>query len=524
MLQLTRENRLDIDTHTKTNQKVVRAFTIFASLLALSSCGDESAFDVRNGEQGGDYYSSENNGYSYDEDQAEEPIPENTDEFVAEAENVFIDAATTPISTFSIDVDNASYTVMRNVLNNGRLPDKASVRVEEYLNFFDYKYAQPTDETPFSIHLEMADSAFGADKHLLRVALQAKEIPLEDLKPTNLVFLVDVSGSMSAENKLPLIKESLRVLLETLRPTDTVSVVTYASAEEVILPPTQISERDKIIASINTLEAGGGTYGEGGLRKAYELAELARKVDGNNRVIICTDGDFNLGITGDDLFDFVESYREKQITLTAIGFGQGNYKDYTMETLASRANGNYFYIDSIEEAQRIFGEKITSTIEVVAADVKIQLEFDPQTVSRYRLIGYENRLLNEEDFNDDRVDAGEVGPGHNVTALYEIELKESGATSSLANFRVRYKERFGTESKLIEKGIKASANRTFEEASSDFRFAAAVVEFGEILRESMHVDTADMARVKTIAEAASDNSERQNEFVRLIDIAKSLLK
>ncbi len=442
-------------------------------------------------------------------------------------ENDFIDTSTENTSTFSIDVDNASYTLMRRDVLDGGLPVADSVRPEEYINFFDYDYAQPQGDDPFSINMEIAPSKFGEnDQKLLRIGLKGKHIPLDALKPTNLVFLIDVSGSMQSPNKLPMVKQSLYTLLDHLRPSDTVGIVVYAGADGIVLPPTEVQNRQRLHQAIEHLSAGGSTNGEAGIVTAYKMAEQAKIDGGNNRVIILTDGDFNVGKTGDQLVQLVRDYRDKHISLTCVGYGRGNYNDATMEALARDGNGNYFYVDNEQEADRIFGSALASTLEVIASDVKIQVEFDPDTVSRYRLIGYENRVMDNQDFDNDAKDAGEIGPDHTVTALYELDLADGADTSSnyLATVRLRYKAQYGVDSKLLERGIKASQiEGSFEQASPSFRFAAAVAEYAEILRESKHSAGARFDDVEQIArQAAPAGDDQKQQFVDLVDIAKGL--
>ncbi len=442
-------------------------------------------------------------------------------------ENDFIMTADEATSTFSIDVDNASYTLMRRDINNGKLPVADGVRVEEYINFFDYDYAPPIQDQPFSINLEVAPSKFGQDLHLLRVGLKGKDVPLIDMKATNLVFLVDVSGSMQSSAKLPLVKESIKEAISTLRPDDRVAIVTYAGADRVALQSTPVSNSSAIINAVDNLTSAGGTNADAGIVRAYDIAEQNFIDGGNNRVMIMTDGDFNVGRTGQALVDLIIENREKEISLTCLGYGLGNYNDHIMESLARDGNGNYFYIDSIEEAQRIFGENLPSTLEVIAADVKIQIEFQSDTVVRYRLVGYENRLLNNEDFEDDTKDAGEIGPSHTVTALYEIEVDEQSMseTGMLAEVRIRHKSQYGEASSEYTQGIKLTqVHPTFEDASGDFQFAAAVAEFAEILRSSKHTDGMGISDVQAIATANSSSDQpKRMEFLGLLDAAINLL-
>ena len=476
--------------------------------LALSACG-------ASGES-----------YDYGAPYAAPPVDYQSGETYDEVvENDFVSAADEAISTFSIDVDNASYTLMRRDLENGTLPATAGVRPEEYINYFDYGYAPP-QEDPFSINLEGAPSQFGEDLHLLKVGLQGIEVPNDKMKPTSLVFLIDTSGSMSGERKLPMVKKSLHTLVENLRPNDSVGIVVYAGDAGTVLEPTPVSQKQKICDAIDRLGAGGGTAGEAGIVEAYKLAERSKKQDGNNRVVILTDGDFNIGRTGEDLFSLIDTYREKGVSLTAVGYGLGNYNDYTMENIAKRGNGNYFYVDSLQEAARVFGTELSSTLEVIAADVKIQLEFNADAVVRYRLIGYENRLLDAEDFDDDAVDAGELGPGHTVTALYEVELSEQVSdAAALVDVRLRYKSQYGTESKLLERGIKVSELRdSFDGASDGLRFAAAVAEYAEILRGSQHSEGDRFDDVLSIIDGvdALPEADKRAELSDLVEKAKGL--
>ncbi len=408
-------------------------------------------------------------------------------QFAEVPENDWIDAAEESTSTFSVDTDTASYTVARRSLMYGARPIPASVRVEEFLNFFRYDYAapDPRDEVPFALHLEGAPSPFGEQAHLLRVAVKGKDVPVEQRSPANLVFLVDVSGSMHAADKLDLVKFSLERLLDGLQEDDTVAIVTYAGANQVLLEPTPVARRAEIREVIAGFTAGGGTNGAAGIRTAYDLAEQAFRQDGVNRVVLCTDGDFNVGLTGEPLIQEVERWRDRSIFLTVLGYGTGNLNDAFIEDLTNRADGQYAYVDSRNEALRVLGDALVGTLEVIAKDVKIQVQFDPEAVRRYRLIGYDNRVLANDDFRDDTVDAGEIGSGHAVTALYEVELTD--AARPPAEVRVRYKRPEGGESSEVSTRIEAGdIAATFDEASADFRFATAVAELAEILRESKH--------------------------------------
>jgi Ca-activated chloride channel family protein len=438
-------------------------------------------------------------------------------------ENDWIETRDNRFSTFSIDVDTASYTLMRSELNHGRLPEPQGVRVEEYINYFKYSYPQPTDG-PFSINLEAAPSFFGQGLHLMRVGLQGLAVHSEERKPANLVFLIDVSGSMGAANKLDLVKWSLTYLLGKLKPTDTLGIVTYASTVNELLQPATVKDKARISSVINGLSASGGTAGGPGIQRAYDMAKGAFINGGINRVIICTDGDFNIGLNGQALIDYVEQKRKEGVTLSALGFGMGNYQDHLLETLSNKGNGNYAYIDSQREAERVFGDRLVSTLQVIAKDVKVQLEFNPAAVVRYRLVGYENRLLDKQDFKDDTKDAGEIGAGHSVTAFYETALHPRLVPGDkLATVRFRYKEPQGEVSKELTRSLPCSALRPgFAQASGDFRFAAAVVEFAEILRHSKHSAGAQFAEVKSIATATAGTDFDRGEFVSLVEVARGL--
>lgn len=468
-----------------------------------------------------DYYAEESNNTTAG---APSPPPIDGENYQEWQENDFIETATEATSTFSIDVDTASYTLMRRDINSGRLPAVAGVRVEEYINFFEYEYPQPIAGEPFSINLEVAPSVFGTDLHMLRVGLYGRDIALENMRATNLVFLIDVSGSMST--RLPLVKHALTTLTNRLRPGDKVAIVTYASNPGVLLSPTDISDKATILSALNGLVSGGSTNGAGGIESAYALAEATRGEDTINRVVLVTDGDFNVGVTGSALVDLVEAKRDLHIGLTVAGFGSGNYNDADLEAFARQTNGNYFYIDGEAEADRIFGTDLVSTLEVIAADVKIQVAFDADAVVRYRLVGYENRLLENQDFEDDSKDAGEIGPGHTVTALYEIELAADvvPASGSIAEVRLRHKAQFGADSLLQTQSIKPSQVKAdIADASADLRFAMAVIEFAEILRQSMHTEGMRIDDIETLATGATSTQLDRSEFIELVGLARPLL-
>jgi len=455
----------------------------------------------------------------------EDPSYQDGETYEEVVENDFIDTASEDTSTFSIDVDNASYTLMRRDINRGVLPVRAGVRPEEYINFFDYAYPEPVEEQAFSINLEVAPSEFGQDKHLVRIGVKGKEVSPATMKHNNIVFLIDVSGSMQGAHKLSLVKQSLTSLLDNLRPDDTVGIVVYAGRDAVVLESTAVASRERIQSAIDNLKSGGSTNAEAGIVAAYDMAERHKVEGANNRVIILTDGDFNVGKRGQELIDYIASQRERHLSITCMGYGLGNYNDYHMENIAKEGNGNYYYVDTLEEADRVFGTDLPSTLEVIAADVKIQVAFNGEAVTRYRLAGYDNRVLNNEDFENDSVDAGEIGPGHNVTAYYEIELAPDALDEALlAEVRVRHKSQYGEASTEFSRGIKMNQiQASFSDASSDFQFAAAVLEFAEILRGSKHSDGARFVDVLDILTANSSESQpKRTEFISLVERAKDL--
>ncbi|MBT4077850.1 MAG: VWA domain-containing protein, partial [Gammaproteobacteria bacterium] len=408
-----------------------------------------------------------------------------------------------PVSTFSIDVDTGAYAVVRRHLNQGLLPPKNAVRIEELINYFDYQYPKPRDsEAPFSVSTELAPTPWNKNTHLLQVGLQGYLPVNETRSAANLVFLLDVSGSMNATDKLPLLKNAFRLLVNQLSEQDSVSIVVYAGSSGVVLEPTKGNLKGNILAALDKLSAGGSTHGSAGIQLAYSMAEQSFIKGGINRVILATDGDFNVGtVNHESLLDLIESKKAKGISLTTLGFGQGNYNDHLMEQLADHGDGNYAYIDNLNEARKTLVEQISATLETIAKDVKIQLEWNPSIISEYRLIGYENRLLNREDFNNDKVDAGEIGAGHTVTALYEITFAgavqtriealryQSGneftrsASNEIAYLKLRYKKPGETNSRLIQHALgNKDITTEIDKASDSLRFAASVAAFGELLR------------------------------------------
>jgi len=441
-------------------------------------------------------------------------------------ENRVESAAKAKRSTFSIDVDTASYSNVRRFLRDGALPPSDAVRIEELLNYFSYDYPAPRPGAdPFSITTEIADCPWNSKARLLHIGLRAQDIPTAQLPPRNLVFLIDVSGSMNSPDKLPLLRRAMKLLVSTLGAQDHVSIVVYAGASGVVLAPTSGADQATIMAALDRLEAGGSTNGGAGIERAYALARQQFDGQAINRVILATDGDFNVGTTDiASLQSLIEHERESGVFLSVLGFGAGNLNDATMEMLANKGNGNYAYIDSIAEARKVLVDEAGATLVTVAKDVKIQVEFDPKQVASYRLIGYENRVLAAKDFNDDRKDAGEVGAGHSVTALYELVLtKRAKPKQPLAELRVRYKPPNGSTSKLSRAPV-VDTKTTLKASSNDFRFAAAVAEYGMLLRKSSKRGTASWTQAKALAAGAigRDPGNHRREFIELLTHAEAL--
>lgn len=472
----------------------------------------------------------------------------NTEAYDAIEDNPFRETKGNELSTFSIDVDTASYANVRRFLQSEQLPPAGAVRIEELVNYFGYDYPQPTNGQPFSVNVEVSKAPWAPQHELVRIALKGLEIPKGDRGPANLVFLIDVSGSMQPENKLPLLKRSLKALVENLAPDDRVAIVVYAGSSGLVLPSTSGKNKTRILEALDNLEAGGSTNGAQGITLAYQTARENLLKGGNNRVILCTDGDFNVGVTNQsDLTDLIERERASGVFLSVLGFGEGNLKDSTMEKLADKGNGNYAYIDSFTEGRKVLVEQMNSTLFTIAKDVKVQVEFNPARVAGYRLIGYENRILAKEDFNDDRKDAGEIGAGHTVTALYEVvptgqplpnrpsvdPLKYSEpsptanidrkASGDLLTVKLRYKAPDGDTSKLIEVPVK-NTPMAFDEASPDFQFAAAVAAFGMKLRNSPYAGDLSWSEIQKIARRnlGEDPGSYRAEFLTLIEKAARL--
>ncbi|MBM7419358.1 MULTISPECIES: vWA domain-containing protein [Chryseobacterium] len=470
----------------------------------------------------------------------------NNEEYDAFVENPFELTENQSVSTFSIDVDKAAYSNIRRMINNGEHVNKNAVRIEEMINYFKYNYPQPKNNEPFSINTEYNDSPWNNKHKLLKIGLQGKEIPTDKLPNSNFVFLIDVSGSMDEPNKLPLLKSSFKVLLDQLRPTDKVGIVVYAGSAGMVLPPTSAKEKNKIIEALDKLQAGGSTAGGQGIELAYKLAQENFIKNGNNRVIIATDGDFNVGASSTgDLQTLVEEKRKSGVFLTCLGFGMGNFKDNRMETLANKGNGNYAYIDNLQEANKFLGKEFAGNMYAIAKDVKIQIEFNPKYVKSYRLIGYENRKLKNEDFTNDKIDAGELGSGHTVTALYEVipndvhseflpkenDLKYTKNTNDenfndeLATVKFRYKKPDGDTSSEIIQVVK-NTNQSFSSSSDDFKFASSVAWFGLVLRNSALIKNKDLKEIENLAKKGrgKDDEGYRAEFVRLVESYKIINK
>ena len=472
----------------------------------------------------------------------------NTEDYEGLDENTFQEATQNPLSTFSIDVDAASYSNMRRFINNGQNPPKDAVRIEEMINYFNYDYKQPTGQDPFSINTEIAPAPWNEKHQLVHIGLQGKVIPTENLPASNLVFLLDVSGSMFAQNKLPLLKSGLKMLVDQLRDEDKVSIVVYAGAAGCVLPPTSGKEKDKIIEALQNLKAGGSTAGGAGIELAYKIAKENFMKEGNNRIILATDGDFNVGASSNEAMeDLIEKKRKEGVFLTVLGFGMGNYKDSKMEILADKGNGNYAYIDNILEAKKVLVNEFGGTLFTIAKDVKIQVEFNPANVTAYRLIGYENRKLNNEDFNNDKKDAGELGSGHTVTALYEIipkgvdsyfkpiddlkyqknEPKTEKLTygDELLTVKFRYKAPDEEVSQLIVKTVENTIT-ALDKTSDNFRWSAAVATYGMLLKDSDYLEKGDYQLVTDLAKSAKGKDENgyRIEFIKLVESSSMMAK
>ncbi len=469
------------------------------------------------------------------------PIQHQTENYDRINENRFLEVTQKPLSTFSIDVDAASYSNLRRFINNGTAPIKDAVRIEEMINYFNYKYPMPNAEHPFAVITELSDCPWNEQHRLLHIGLQGKKIPTDALPVSNLVFLIDVSGSMNQANKLPLLQSSFKLLTDQLRAEDKVAIVVYAGAAGVVLPATSGANKIKIKDAIGQLQAGGSTAGGAGIKLAYKIARENFVEGGNNRIILATDGDFNIGASSDaEMVRLIEEERKSGVYLTVLGYGMGNYKDNKMQQLANKGNGNHAYIDNLQEAKKVLVSEFGGTMFTIAKDVKIQVEFNPAKVQGYRLIGYENRMLEAEDFNDDQKDAGELGSGHTVTALYEIiptgvesdfiasvdPLKyqkseidpKNSRSNELMTVKLRYKKPDGDKSKLIEKTV-FDYHNALANASENFLWSAAVAEFGMLLRESEFRQKATYQQAIQLAKKAKGRDENgyRAEMIRMME-------
>jgi Ca-activated chloride channel family protein len=473
------------------------------------------------------------------------PPASNTESYAPIDENPFIDVATDPRSTFSIDVDTAAYSIVRGFIGRGQRPPKGAVRIEELINYFPYDDPGPVGDAPFAVRTDVASAPWNTTHRLVRIALKGKAIDRANRAGTNLVFLLDVSGSMNAPNKLPLLKRSLALLVNQLDARDRVSIVVYAGASGLALPPTSGADKRTILNALDKLEAGGSTNGGEGIELAYAQAARNFIEGGTNRVIIATDGDFNVGVTDrSSLVDLVAIKAKSGVFLSVLGFGMGNYKDDTLESLAQRGNGNYAYVDNMSEARKVLVEQMMGTLVTIAKDVKIQVEWNPRLVQSFRLIGYENRMLAHRDFNDDRKDAGDIGAGHSVTALYEVvpagakqdkpgtdplkyqksgQATEAAQSNELVTVKLRFKQPDGATSSKFEVPT-IDSGKTYSETSVDFRFAASVAAFGMILRSSPHKGNATLEQVVSLAEASlgEDPGGHRRAFVELVRAAAKL--
>ena len=465
----------------------------------------------------------------------------NTEDYSYIEENTFKNPKNNPLSTFSIDVDTASYSNVRRFLMNSEIPPKDAVRIEELINYFNYDYIDPDAEHPFSVNTEIAKCPWNKNNLLVKIGLKGEDIPKENIPSSNLVFLLDVSGSMNAQDKLPLLQSAIKMLANQLTEKDKISIVVYAGASGVVLDSVSGDDKIKIMDAINSLNAGGSTNGGEGINLAYKIAKQNFIENGNNRIILATDGDFNVGISSNgELTRLIEEKRNEGIFLTVLGFGTGNIKDTTMETLADKGNGNYAYIDSILEAKKVLVEEMGSTLFTIAKDVKIQVEFNPNIIEGYRLVGYENRKLNDEDFNDDTKDAGEMGAGHTVTAFYELipitsneeiknidDLKYQETVikkndEEIMTVKLRYKDPDKNSSKLLEKIVKT--NDIVSNPSEDYMFAVAVTEFGMILRDSKFKGNSTIDDVISLAKynKGNDYSGYRSEFIKLAELYSAI--
>ena len=524
-----------------TTEKVYDGYN--ENIMALPSA-NKYAFTRRVADNASGVAVDNNRSFNKRDSNTEDDISREGYDFIKE--NEFVKATDNPLSTFSIDVDAASYSNIRRLLQQGNLPPAGAVRIEEMVNYFKYDYPQPSADNPFIVSTEIGECPWNNDHRLALIGLQGKNIPVENLPASNLVFLIDVSGSMMSPDKLPLVQQSLQLLTDQLRKQDNVAIVVYAGNAGLVLPSTSGGNKIAIKNAINSLIAGGSTAGGEGIKLAYKTALDHFKNKGNNRVILCTDGDFNVGVSSDDELErMIEKQRESGIFLTILGFGTGNYQDAKMQKLADKGNGNHAYIDQLSEAKKVLVNEFGGTLFTIAKDVKLQVEFNPALVQGYRLIGYENRMLNKEDFNDDTKDAGELGSGHTVTALYEIipagkpspflkkvnslkyqtqdEFAKAAFNDEWMTIKLRYKQPDGNSSKLLEQSVKYTAKNTAS-LSENYRFAAAVASFGMLLRDSKFKQQASYGTVIKLAAGAvgKDAEGYRKEFIQLVKTAANI--
>ena len=547
-----------MNTKMNSMKKLAALMAVVTSVSTLTACGDAmdtsgSDYAVNN-EKGAQYYTEAAiaaEDYANAESADDEAMPpemnsvddfdiqQNDEEYNYIKENGYTAVSSAPLSTFSADVDTASYTNVRRMIDDGMDVPPDAVRIEEFINYFDYDYTDPADGEPFAVHTELSDCPWNDETELLMVGINTKgfDAVLDERPAMNLVFLIDVSGSMYDDNKLPLVQKSFSMLTDNITAADRVSIVTYAGSDEVVLEGADGNDRKKILRAINDLEAGGSTAGAAGINTAYDIAQKYFIDGGNNRVILATDGDLNVGLSSEsELTRLIEEKRESGVFLSVLGFGTGNYKDNRLEALADYGNGNYSYIDSEKEAKKVLVDEMSGTLFTVAKDVKFQLEFNPANVKGYRLIGYENRVMAAEDFNDDTKDAGEIGAGHSVTVLYEIvpadskmelgesELKyasdsESVMGDELLTVNIRYKEPEGSESKLLTYPVNKSLYS--DKMSADMNFASCVAEFGMLLRNSRYIGDVTYKDVSAqLSKYDYSDDDYKDEFIYLVNTMK----
>lgn len=537
-----------MNTKMNSMRKLAAVMAVVSSVTSLTACGAAStdeADSYTRGQNNVQYNSTEAAAgecapADYDEAPADNAdFEQNDEEYNYISENGYTAVSSAPLSTFSADVDTASYTNVRRMIDNGSDVPPDAVRIEEFINYFDYDYADPADGEPFAVHTELSDCPWNDETELLMVGINTKgfDAVLDERPAMNLAFLIDVSGSMYDDNKLPLVQKSFSMLTDNLTAADRVSIVTYAGSDEVVLEGADGNDRKKILRAINDLEAGGSTAGAAGINTAYDIAQKYFIDGGNNRVILATDGDLNVGLSSEsELTRLIEEKRESGVFLSVLGFGTGNYKDNRLEALADYGNGNYSYIDSEKEAKKVLVDEMSGTLFTVAKDVKFQLEFNPANVKGYRLIGYENRVMAAEDFNDDTKDAGEIGAGHSVTVLYEIvpadskmelgesELKyasdsEGVMGDELLTVNIRYKEPEGSESKLLTYPVNKSLYS--DKMSADMNFASCVAEFGMLLRNSRYIGDVTYKDVSAqLSKYDYSDDDYKDEFIYLVNTMK----